>query len=48
MYEEKLNCNVETDHLTPKNVFPLFSSDIIQNQTETMQALDSTERSAFE
>ena len=48
MYEEKLNCNVETDHLSPKNVFPVFSSDIIQNQTDTLQALESAEHTAFE
>lgn len=25
MFEEKLNCNIETDHLQPKNILPLFS-----------------------
>lgn len=47
MYEKRLNCNVETDHLAPKNVFPLFSSDIIKNQTDVMQAMESAERSAL-
>ena len=48
MYEEKLNCNVETDHLTPKNVFPIFSADIIQNQTDMLHALENAERTTLE